>query len=121
VAKPTNFFCSWTVNYILTFHNREVFLSYIFLQKLLWLLYDNGHLSKYPAALATLADMEEVKATEGRPLSSAIYVQAIESARLHYDNMHVYPYTYYGNYHYRRANYKQALHSWAQAAAVISR
>jgi len=76
---------------------------------------------RYPAALATLADLEEVSPTESRPPALDIYTQSVNSSRLHYDDSHIYPYTYLGNYHYRRANYKEALRNWAEAARVISR
>jgi len=76
---------------------------------------------RYPAALATLADLEEVSPTESRPPALDIYTQSVNSSRLHYDDTHIYPYTFLGNYYYRRANYKEALRNWAEAARVISR
>ena len=36
-------------------------------QELLWLLYDLGHLTKYPMALGNLGELEEVAPTPGRP------------------------------------------------------
>jgi len=36
-------------------------------QELLWLLYDLGHLAKYPMALGNLAELEEAAPTPGRP------------------------------------------------------
>lgn len=35
-------------------------------QELLWLLYDLGHLAKYPMAIGNLGDLEEIAATPGR-------------------------------------------------------
>lgn len=35
-------------------------------QQLLWLLYDLGHLSKYPMAIGNLGDLEEISKTPGR-------------------------------------------------------
>lgn len=35
-------------------------------QELLWLLYDLGHLTKYPMAIGNLGDLEEISATPGR-------------------------------------------------------
>lgn len=35
-------------------------------QKLLWLLYDLGHLRKYPMAIGNLGDLEEISTTPGR-------------------------------------------------------
>ncbi|XP_056657425.1 menin isoform X2 [Monodelphis domestica] len=42
-------------------------------QKLLWLLYDLGHLERYPMALGNLADLEELEPTPGRPDPLTIY------------------------------------------------
>lgn len=36
-------------------------------QELLWLLYDLGHLARYPMALGNLAELEEAAPTPGRP------------------------------------------------------
>lgn len=36
-------------------------------QELLWLLYDLGHLTKYPMALGNLGELEEAAPTPGRP------------------------------------------------------
>lgn len=118
ISLPTEIFlfrnsyfllCSWSV----VVHN--------YLQKLLWVLYDHGHLAKYPASLARLADLEEMYPTAGRSVPLELFQMSIESAKRYYDNSYVYPYTYIGNYHYRRCNYKEALNSWAQGATVISR
>lgn len=35
-------------------------------QELLWLLYDLGHLKKYPMAIGNLGDLEEISTTTGR-------------------------------------------------------
>lgn len=35
-------------------------------QELLWLLYDLGHLAKYPMAIGNLGDLEEISSTSGR-------------------------------------------------------
>ncbi|XP_039716131.1 menin, partial [Pteropus medius] len=42
-------------------------------QKLLWLLYDLGHLERYPMALGNLADLEELEPTPGRPDPLTLY------------------------------------------------
>lgn len=88
-------------------------------QELLWLLYDLGHLSHYPMALGNLSDLEEVSPTPGRPPCSALFQEAVLSARTYYANQHVYPYTYQGGYFYRHKMYKQAFESWANASDVI--
>lgn len=114
-------------------------------QELLWLLYDLGHLAKYPMALGNLGDLEEAAPTPGRPpaivlfqviiliiilkiinynytflLSWFLFIQeAIRSARKYYGNAHVYPYTYQGGYLYRHGLHANALASWADGADVL--
>ncbi|CAH2233893.1 jg18198 [Pararge aegeria aegeria] len=108
--------------------------------RLLWLLYDKGHLDAYPMALGNLGDLDEymkisncaeepdssnVKNEAGtnpstpRPDSAALYVQAIRSSRTHYEDRHVYPYTFQGGYYHRYKMYKEAFHAWACAGDVI--
>nr|SVE74104.1 EOG090X0424 [Daphnia barbata] len=88
-------------------------------QSLLWVLYDAGHLARYPMALGNLADLEELSPTPGRCHCGQLFSQAIEVARRCYGNNHVYPYTYQGGYFYRNRMYKEALESWANAADAI--
>eukprot|EP00092_Neocalanus_flemingeri_P102791 GFUD01131489.1.p1 GENE.GFUD01131489.1~~GFUD01131489.1.p1 ORF type:complete len:279 (+),score=76.19 GFUD01131489.1:809-1645(+) len=90
-------------------------------QELLWLLYDLGHLEKYPMALGNLGDLEEVSATPGRPPSRDIYDEAVAVNQKIYQDYHVYPYTYSAGFHYRQRDFKGALKSWAEAANVIKR
>ncbi|XP_014356841.2 menin [Papilio machaon] len=106
--------------------------------RLLWLLYDSGHLDAYPMALGNLGDLDEYmrisncsESTEDtlileengskplRPDSAALYVQAIRSARTYYDDRHVYPYTFQGGYYHRHKMYKEAFNAWACAGDVI--
>lgn len=65
--------------------------------------------------------MEELRRTADRPAALMLYQEAVTAARTHYDNMHVYPYTYLGAYYYRHRQFKQALTAWADAADVISK
>nr|SVE78152.1 EOG090X0424 [Daphnia lumholtzi] len=88
-------------------------------QALLWVLYDTGHLTRYPMALGNLADLEELSPTPDRCHCGQLFSQAIEVARRCYGNSHVYPYTYQGGYFYRNRMYKEALESWANAADAI--
>lgn len=71
-------------------------------------------------ALGTLADLEELHPTPRRPSPEAIFKNAIEVAQKHYQNKHVYPYTYLGSHYRRRGFYKYALQAWADASEVIS-
>lgn len=88
-------------------------------QQLLWLLYDMGYLEKYPMALGNLGELEEVSPTIGRKSCEALYIEAIQSAKVYYSNHHVYPYTYQGTYYYRMGKYREAFRSWANAGDVI--
>lgn len=54
-----------------------------------------------------------------RPPCATLFQEAILSARTHYYNQHVYPYTYQGGYFYRNKMYKEAFGSWANASDVI--
>ncbi|GAB0092231.1 Menin [Sergentomyia squamirostris] len=88
-------------------------------QQLLWLLYDMGHMEKYPMGLGSLGELEEMCQTSTRPASEELYEESVQSARKFYKNYHVYPYTYQGGYYYRKNLYKNAFSSWANAGDVI--
>ncbi|KAL1509263.1 hypothetical protein ABEB36_004026 [Hypothenemus hampei] len=88
-------------------------------QELLWLLYDLGHLKKYPMAIGNLGDLEEISPKRPELSCSTLFEEAIESARRYYNNQHVYPYTYQGGYYFRNKMYKEAFESWANASDVI--
>ncbi|XP_063365800.1 menin [Cydia amplana] len=105
--------------------------------RLLWLLYENGCLDMYPMALGNLGDLDEYmklsncsdqsentlpednSKSASRPDSAALYTQAIRSSRTHYEDRHVYPYTFQGGYYHRHKMYKEAFHAWACAGDVI--
>ncbi|XP_061164450.1 menin-like [Saccostrea echinata] len=90
-------------------------------QELLWLLYDLGHLKKYPMALGNLGDLEEISPTENRQKPIELFHEAIASSQEFYNDQHVYPYTYLGGYLYRKQDYHGALQAWADAASVIKK
>ncbi|XP_021120293.1 menin isoform X4 [Heterocephalus glaber] len=88
-------------------------------RKLLWLLYDLGHLERYPMALGNLADLEELEPTPGRPDPLTLYHKGIASAKTYYRDEHIYPYMYLAGYHCRNRNVREALQAWADTATVI--
>uniref|UniRef100_A0A8C3WR59 Menin n=1 Tax=Catagonus wagneri TaxID=51154 RepID=A0A8C3WR59_9CETA len=88
-------------------------------QKLLWLLYDLGHLERYPMALGNLADLEELEPTPSRPDPLTLYHKGIASAKTYYRDEHIYPYMYLAGYHCRNRNVREALQAWADTATVI--
>jgi len=71
--------------------------------------------------MSCIGEMEELRRTPGRPAPEYLYQEAVSSAKTHYSNMHVYPYTYLGAYYYRQRQFKQALNAWVHAANVISK
>ena len=88
--------------------------------KLLWLLYQKGHLSKYPMAIGNLGDLEEISPTSGALKTSLdLFLEGIEINKRYYDNHHVYPYSYLAGYYFRNGRFKEALQTWAEAASVI--
>uniref|UniRef100_A0A8C5PW12 Menin n=1 Tax=Leptobrachium leishanense TaxID=445787 RepID=A0A8C5PW12_9ANUR len=88
-------------------------------QRLLWSLYDGGHLGKYPMALGNLADLEDLAPTPGRSKPLEIYHKAVQSSRLHYENQHLYPHIYLAAYHCRNRNVREAVKAWSETSAVI--
>ncbi|XP_014663754.1 PREDICTED: menin-like [Priapulus caudatus] len=88
-------------------------------QELLWMMYDLGHLTRYPLALGNLGDLNEIQPDFSRPSSISLFNEAIEADQLYYSNQHVYPYTYLAGYCYRHHQFKEALKNWAAAADVI--
>jgi len=68
-----------------------------------------------------LGDLEELNATPGRPPCTALFEEAISAARMYYNDMFVYPYTYQGGYFYRHNMIKDAFASWSNASQVISK
>uniref|UniRef100_A0A8C4S8J1 Menin n=1 Tax=Erpetoichthys calabaricus TaxID=27687 RepID=A0A8C4S8J1_ERPCA len=88
-------------------------------QRLLWLLYDLGDLDKYPMALGSLADLEDLDPIPGRPSPLFIHEKAIQSAKKYYSNEHIYPFMYLAGYHYRHKDVREALGAWAEAAMVM--
>ncbi|KAM5138115.1 menin [Mantella aurantiaca] len=88
-------------------------------QSLLWVLYDGGHLDKYPMALGNLADLEDLAPTPGCPKPLELYNKAIQSSKVHYENQHLYPHIYLAAYHCRSKDVREALKFWAETSAVI--
>ncbi|OXA55649.1 menin [Folsomia candida] len=90
-------------------------------QILLWKLYENGHLKKYPMGLMALADLEEVNPTSGKPTCPTLYQDAVLSGRTYYGDMHIYPYTSNAAYFFRHNDFKTSLKYWAHAARIVQK
>ena len=70
-------------------------------------------------AIGNLGELEEISNMSGRPSPLELFHQAVCAAKLHYGNLHVYPYTYLAGYYYRKGQYKKAICTWTEAANVI--
>lgn len=83
-------------------------------KELLWILYENNHLSLYPMAIGTLGDMEDVMPSSVlRKSPIELFYEGINVAKKSYADSHVYPYTYLAVYLYRNGRFKEALKTWA--------
>jgi menin len=83
-------------------------------QQLLWILYDNNHLSQYPMAIGNLGDLEDIfPSLTPRKSPIELFYEAINVAKKTYADSHVYPYTYLAGYLYRNGRFKEALQTWA--------
>eukprot|EP00118_Oscarella_pearsei_P009694 m.56631 g.56631 ORF g.56631 m.56631 type:complete len:287 (+) comp34615_c0_seq1:750-1610(+) len=88
---------------------------------LLWLLFDRGHLNKYPMALVTLAEYEEWDPSKGRQSAEDVLKLAVQLCRSDFENVLVYPHTSLGSCLYRQSRYKEALTCWRDGAEVVKR
>lgn len=93
----------------------------VFLQKKLFqLLYDKGHLEKYPMAMCNLAELEELHPTpDAKKAPIELFEEAIISNKKYYANHHVHPYTSLASYYYRNGRYREALQNWSYGASVL--
>ena len=111
-------------------------------RELLWVLYDQGHLSKFPFALMELGDCEENRGsprgsewvcvngiTEPILVNEKLYLDAIQINKEVYNEAQVYPYFLAGHYHKDAGNEGpdseyRLVHSvryYAEAARVASK
>lgn len=70
---------------------------------------------------ACLAELEEITPTKDKKPCSLLFQQAVQSARMYYNDMHILPYTHYAGYLYRQQEYKSVLRYWAEAAKVVQK
>lgn len=109
---------------------------------LLWVLYDQGHLSRFPFALMELGDCEENRGSprasdwvqaKGIPepvlVNEKLYLDAIQINKEFYNEAQVYPYFLAGHYHKDAGNegpdseYRlvHSMQYYAEAARVASK
>lgn len=90
-------------------------------QSLLWLLYDLGHLERYPLGLGNLGDLEEISPTANRPGAEEILKEGIRVNQTIYKDQHVYPYTYLAGFYHRQKQFMKAMEYWVKAAHVAGK
>ena len=72
-------------------------------------------------AICNLADLEEIERSRNSISIEELYEKAIRISETDYSGFHVYPYTYYGGYLFRKGIYGQATELWSKASAAASR
>ena len=72
-------------------------------------------------AIAIIAELEKISPTVGRPSPLTLFNRSIVSAKTHYNDMHVYPYTHLASYYCSNGQFKAAMKVWSDAARVIGK
>lgn len=89
-------------------------------QRLLWLLYNQK--DYFPMSLGNLGELEDLCPTPDSPLTPHdLFNLGIEISRIEYNDSHVYPYTYLASYFYNHGRFKEALETWADSSAVMTK
>lgn len=89
-------------------------------QRLLWLLYHKK--IYFPMSLGNLGELEDICATPNAPLAPLdLFHMGIEISKNEYNNSHVYPYTYLASFFFKHGRFKEALETWADASAVMTK
>lgn len=89
-------------------------------QRLLWLLFDQK--IYFPMSLGNLGELESICPTPKAPLTPhELFNLGIQISRVEYNDSHVYPYSYLASFFYKRGRYKEALETWADASAVMTK
>lgn len=89
-------------------------------QRLLWLLYTKKNY--FPMSLGNLGELEDLCTTPNAPLTPLeLFQMGIDISRNEYNNSHVYPYTYLASFFFKHGRFKEALETWADASAVMTK
>lgn len=89
-------------------------------QRLLWLLFHNKNY--FPMSLGNLGELENICPTPNAPLTShELFNLGIEISRNEYNDSHVYPYSYLASFFFKHGRFKEALETWADASAVMTK
>uniref|UniRef100_A0A6G1S9X9 Menin n=1 Tax=Aceria tosichella TaxID=561515 RepID=A0A6G1S9X9_9ACAR len=89
-------------------------------QRLLWLLFHRK--DYFPMSLGNLGELEDLCPTPDAPLTPHdLFNLGIDISRTKYNDSHVYPYTYLASYFYNHGRFKEALETWADSSAVMTK
>jgi len=100
--------------------NTESEVLALLQQRLLWLLFKQNNY--FPMSLGNLGELENVCPTPNAPLTPhELFNLGIEISRNQYNNSHVYPYSYLASYFLNHGRFKEALETWADASAVMTK
>lgn len=89
-------------------------------QRLLWLLYN--HDNYFPMSLGNLGELENISPTPNASMTPhELFNLGIEINRNQYNDSHVYPYSYLASFFFKHGRFKEALETWADASAVMTK
>lgn len=89
-------------------------------QRLLWLLYNRRNY--FPMSLGNLGELENISPTPNAPLTAhELFNLGIEISKKEYNDSHVYPYSYLASFFFKHGRFKEALVTWADASAVMTK
>lgn len=89
-------------------------------QRLLWHLYNQKNY--FPMSLGNLGELENISPTPTAPLMPhELFNLGIEISRNEYNDSHVYPYSYLASFFFKHGRFKEALETWADASAVMTK
>lgn len=89
-------------------------------QRLLWLLFRKRYY--YPMSLGNLGELENICPTPNAIMTPyELFKLGIDIARKEYNDSHVYPYTYLASFFYSNGRFKEALETWADSSAVMTK
>lgn len=89
-------------------------------QRLLWLMFHKKNY--FPMSLGNLGELEDLCPTPNAPMTPhELFNLGIEISRTEYNDSHVYPYTYLASFFFNHGRFKEALETWADSSAVMTK
>ena len=100
--------------------NTESEILALLQQRLLWLLLKRN--TYFPMSLGNLGELENLCPTPNAPMTpQELFNLGVEVSRQQYNDSHVYPYSYLASYFFNHGRFKEALETWADSSAVMTR